>query len=223
MRFQPPNPNTAWPNEHALYLGCSGSGKSQALEQNPAVPRAGGNVIMWDQAGDHAGIHYTTRPAFLAAVIRGVQAGTGFRIAFAGNASVENYEWWCEVVWSVLDGRRRTWALVEELAAVCPSSGRATPNAGILLNQGRKFGLIFHGASPKPQEVAKTYYDNANIKFIGQQNSALLRRRFADELDLPVDDIRNLQPLEFYRSEGTAAVPEKLCLTYRKTQGVIWR
>lgn len=223
MRFQPPNPNPRWANEHTLYLGCSGSGKSQALEQNASVPKAGGNVILWDQAGDHAGFHYTSRDAFLRAVIRGVQAGRGFRIAFAGNATVENYEWWCEVVWSVLDGRRRTWAVVEELAAVCPSSGRATPNAGILLNQGRKFGLVFHGASPKPQEVAKTYYDNCNIKFIGQQNSATLRRRFAEELDLPVETIRNLEPMQFYRSTGTADAPEFLQLAYKKPQGVVWR
>ena len=35
------NPNPRQPNEHTLYLGKSGSGKSQALKQNGAIPKRG--------------------------------------------------------------------------------------------------------------------------------------------------------------------------------------
>jgi DNA helicase HerA-like ATPase len=222
MQYQPPHPNPSLPNKHELYLGMTGSGKSQALAQNKAIPSAGGNVILWDQAGDHAGVHYSNRADFLAAVVRGVQAGRGFRIAFAGEQSVENYEWWWQVVWSVLDGKRQTWAIVEELAAVCPSSGRATPNAAFALNQGRKYGLIFHGASQRPADVAKTYYDNCNTRWIGQQRSPALQRRFAEDLGITPGEVAALEPLQFYRDTG-AAVPELVTLQYRKKVGVTWK
>jgi hypothetical protein len=223
MIYQPPNPNPRWPNENTLYLGIPGSGKSQAMEQNPAFPKAGANVVLWDQAGDHAGTHYSTRSGFLDAVMRGVSAGRGFRVAFSGAATVENYEWWCAVVWGILDGKRRTYAGVEELQAVCPSTATATPNAAILLNQGRKFGLVFHAASPRAQEVAKTYYDNCPVKFVGTQRSSAMRRKFAEEMDIRPDDLRALQPLQFFKDDGGIKGPERVQLQYRKPQGVVWK
>lgn len=215
MRFRPPNPNPSLPNLCTLYLACMGGGKSQAVYQNPDIPARGARVVLWDQSGDHPGLHYVSKHKFVHALQKGIEGGKGFRVAYAGPASVEDYEWWISVLWRVLDGRYLTYAIAEELAEVCPSAGRATPNAGILLNQGRKYGLRFHGTSQRPQEVAKTYYTNCPIKFVGQQLGIDMQTKMAREIGLQRADIAALDQLQFYRHDGTAARPELLKLKYK--------
>ena len=116
----------------------------------------------------------------------------------------------------MLDGQYITHMIAEELSGVCPSAGKATDNAAILLNQSRKYGGVFHGVSQKPQEVAKTYFDQCGIKFIGQQKGAAMRRRMAADIGLTPEQIGELQPLQFYRDDGTPGVPELLTLQYKK-------
>lgn len=227
MRFQPINPNTGHPNRHTLYLAASGGGKSQALGQNPDIPTSGARVILWDASGDHAGLHYTGKREFLAALKTGIREnalrGRGFRIAYAGPADPDEFEWFMEVCWSVLDGDRQTFVIAEELSAVCPHAGKATPNAAIFMNQARKYGGIFHGTSQKPQEVSKTYFDQCQHKYIGQQAGLAMRRRMAAEIGLQPEDIASLQPLEFFRHDGSANLPERVKLAYRPVRGVRWQ
>lgn len=222
MNFRPVNPDPSLPNRCTLYLATMGGGKSQALQQNPAIPKKGARVILWDHAGDHEGLHYTTRRGFVRALRAGIEGGKGFRVAYAGPASVEDFEWWVSVVWRVLDGKYSTYVIVEELAEICPSSGRATPNAAIMLNQGRKFGLHFHGTSQRPQEVAKTYYTNCPVKYIGQQLGIDMQRKMAREIGLRPEQIAALQQLQFYRHDGTANAAELVTLKYKKPARVRW-
>lgn len=223
MRFRPANPNPALPPGHTLYLATTGGGKSQAVRQNPVIPKAGARVILWDHAGDHPGLHYHERRNFLRALATGLRSGGGFRVAYAGDQSVDAFEWFCEVVWSVLDGDRMTYVIAEELSAVCPHAGKAADNAAQLMNQGRKFGLQFHGTSQKPQEVSKTYFDQCSVKFVGQQKGLAMCRKMAAEIGVTPADIQALQPLQFYRDDGRAQAPELLTLSYRKPAGVVWK
>lgn len=226
VQFQPPNPNGAYPNRHTLYLGVSGSGKSQALLQNAEVPRKGVRLIMFDHAPDHPGDHFRTRKGFLQALKRGLErnlkTGAGFRVAYSGPRSIEDYEWFCDVVWRCLDGRFITYLIVEELSKVCTGPGKATPNAALLLNEGRKYGLRFHGTTQKPQEISKTYFDQCEHKFVGQQKTRAQRRKMGEEIDVTDDQIRALNPLEFFRDDGTASEPELIKLPYRKPTGIRW-
>lgn len=222
MRFQPKNPNTSHSNRNTLYLAASGGGKSQALSQNPAIPKAGARVILWDQSGDHAGLHCDTKAKFIKALRAGLAGGKGFRVAFSGPATIENFEWWCEVCWSVLDGNHLTYLIAEELSAVCPTAGKATPNAAILLNQCRKYGGIFHGTSQKPQEVAKTYFDQCTYKFIGQQKGLAMRRKMAQEIGVTEEAIGALNQLEFFKDDGSPKEPELIKLKYKPVKGVRW-
>lgn len=224
MRFQPVNPNPSLSARHTLYLATTGGGKSQAVLQNPAIPwrQKTARIVMWDQAGDYPGLHCDTRAGFIRHLRAGIAGGGGFRVAFSGPATVENFEWWCEVVWSILDGNHDTHIIAEELSGVCPSAGKATPNAAILLNQSRKFGGIFHGISQKPQEVAKTYYDQAALKYVGQQKGAAMRRKMAGEIGVTPDQVAALEPLQFFKDDGSAKEPDIVTLKYKKPTGVKW-
>lgn len=224
MRFQPVNPNPAKEARHTLYLATTGGGKSQAVLQNPAIPwnAKGVRIVMWDQAGDYPGIHCDSRAGFVRHLRAGIASGQGFRVAFSGAATMENFEWWCEVVWSILDGNHDTHMIAEELSGVCQSAGKASPNAAILLNQSRKYGGIFHGVSQKPQEVAKTYYDQAAYKWIGQQKGLAMRKKMAAEIGVTPDQIGALAPLQFYVDDGTANEPDIVTLRYKKKTGVKW-
>ena len=221
MRFKPQNPNTAHKNRNTLYIAKSGGGKSQALAQNPAIPQTGGRVIMWDAAGDHPGLHFESRQKFIKALTKGIRSGRGFRVAYAGS-SVEEFEWWCEVCWSVLDGDYLTHLFAEELSQVSPSVAKASPNAAVLLNQLRKYGGIFHGTTQKPQEVAKTFFDQCDHKYIGVQKGEAMCKKMAREIGLQPEQIASLNDLQFYHDCPELAEPELITLKYKKIQGVKW-
>ena len=210
------NQNTKWSNRNTLYLGRSGSGKSQALKQNPEVPRSGARVLLWDLSHDHKAFHIDSKKTYVTAVREALGSGKPFRLAFSGgDGSVDDFEWWCSVVWAALDGNHKTHVLVEELSAVCHSVAKASPNAAKLLNQGRKYGMIFHGVAQKPQEISKTYYDQAEVFFIGQQRGVNIKK-CAVLLGLKDEQITALESLQFWRLDPklNGGNPEFVKLNY---------
>lgn len=221
MKVKPVHPNTKWPNNHTLYLSASGGGKSQMLNQNPEIPKKGARVILWDPSGDHPGLHFSSLSKFVQALGKAIKRGGGFRIAFGGNRTVENYERFCEIVWAVLDGRKKTYLICEELSAVCETTNKASANAAVLLNEGRKYGLEFHGTSQKPQEIAKTYYDQCERRYVGRQKNANIRKMALD-IGVEPDQVRQLQNLQFFYDNGTADDPALVTIKYREIKGVKW-
>ena len=211
------NENTAHPNRNTLYLARSGGGKSQAMGQNPEIPKAKARVLLWDLSHDHKAVHIDSRAAYVRAVAGGLKSGKGFRLAYSGEGGPDAFEWWCRVVWAALDGDHLTYVLAEELSAVCKSAAKAGPEAARLLNQMRKYGGIFHGTSQKPQEIAKTFYDQCEVLHIGKQRGPLVQK-FARELGLQPADIDGLQELEFWRLDPkrNGGEPEKYRLKYKK-------
>ena len=195
------NPRPVLPNKNTLYLARSGGGKSQALKQNREIPKSGVRVILWDKSHDHKAHHYDNKRAFIRALLAGLESGKGFRIAYSGGIGVDDFEWWCSAVWAALDGSRMTYVIVEELSEVCASIGKASPEAARLLNQGRKYGMRFHGTSQKPQEISKTYYDQCPYKYIGAQIGSNIQR-FAKELGEPIERVKALDDLEFLLFDG---------------------
>jgi len=179
-------------------------------------------VILWDQSGDHKGAHFETKAGFIQGLKRGIESGGGFRVAFCGAANVSNFEWWCEVAWSVLDGNRRTYLVAEELSQVCVTAAKASPNAAVLLNQSRKYGGVFFGLSQKPQEVSKTFFDQCEHKYIGAQRGYAMAERMAREIGVSVDQIRAIKPLEFFYSDGSFNEPKLIKIAYKKPVGVRW-
>lgn len=208
------NPNTALPNKNTLYLACSGGGKSQALKQNPELPKSKARVVMWDIDHDHKGQHYETIEQFRRALITALRSGRGFRIAFSGSDTVENFETWCLMVWAILDGKKLTYVIIEELADVSPSVSKATPNFGRLLRKGRKFGARIHATSQRSTEIPKTAFTQCPVKWVGQQEADDVRR-MAKIASVTPEQITDLQPLTYYLKQPGPGVGVLKKLKYK--------
>ena len=67
----------------------------------------------------------------------------------------------------MLDGNHDTVVIVEEAAAVQLSNGKAGAEWGMLIREGRKFGLIILATSQRSQEIDKTIFTQVQTKYIG--------------------------------------------------------
>lgn len=204
------NPNTAWSNQHNLYLAASGGGKSQAIKQNKAIPARGARVVAWDVDEDHNVKHYFDRSSFAKALLAGCRSGRGFRIGYAGEDDLKAFEWWCKLVFAALDGRIATHIIIEELADVSPSAGKASPAFGQLLRRGRKYGAIVHAASQRGTEISKTVFTQSARHWVGIQEGTDVER-MARLCAVEPAKIQALKPLEFlYKEAGKQPVLKKL-------------
>lgn len=161
-------------------------------------------MLIWDSNQEHDGTYSTTRAGWLRDLRQLVENPDtpANRLAYCPDVPTpEEWQWWCRTIWAVLDGKCTTLVVAEELAAICKSTGKEQDAAGILINQGRKYGLIFWGTSQRPQEIAKTYYDNAASLYAGQQRGVAMQRKMAAEVGVTPADIAALKPLEFWARE----------------------
>ncbi|MAY02910.1 MAG: hypothetical protein CMQ38_08045 [Gammaproteobacteria bacterium] len=194
------NPNPSLPNRNTIYLGASGSGKSQCLKQNPDIPKAGARVFLYDPNQDHKAHHYQAKKDFGRAALAALKSGKGFRIAYSGGYAEADHEWFCELMFSILNGKKITYIIDEELGASGNRSGKAAPHHARLLNQGRKYGMIYHGVVQFPTEVAKTVYRNCDVKYCGILETEIAKR-MAVEINVPWEKIVNQVPLQFWHRD----------------------
>lgn len=208
------NPNPGHPNKNTLYLACSGGGKSQALKQNIAIPKKTVRHLLWDIDHDHKASRYESMKQFKAAVIAGIKSGRGFRIAFSGDDTVDNFEMFCAIAWAILDGKKTTFITIEELADVTATAGKASPHFGRLLRKGRKFGMQLHATSQRGAEISKTVFTQCPIKYIGIQEGGDIKS-MAAVTGVSVPEISGLNPLEFFKKTPGAGNSELIKIRYR--------
>ncbi|WP_261840918.1 type IV secretory system conjugative DNA transfer family protein [Aliamphritea ceti] len=210
------NPNGSLPNRNTLYLGRSGAGKSQALKQNADIPRQGARVVLYDPNEDHRAHRYSTKAAFGHAVLRALRSGKGFRIAYTGGSGEADHEWFCQFVFSILDGKHLTYVIDEELGGSSQRSGSAAFHHGVLLNQGRKFGMRYHGVIQFAQEVPKTVYRNCEVIYVGRLDLAAAKL-LSQEIGVPADQIASQQKLQFWVNDsGEGFEARQIQLKYKK-------
>lgn len=209
------NQNPALPNQHTGYIASSGYGKSQALKQNPQIPRSGARVFLWDPDDDHKAHHFNVWNEFVRATVAGLKSGRGFRLAWSGDVAVPIFERFCSVVWQSLDGNVPTFIILEELADVQPSVGKATPAFGELCRKSRKYNGKLHWTSQRSEEVSKTVYSQTVNYYIGYPNDTCPRQT-AEKLSRiarcpnGADDLYALEPLQFFRKTATESSLIKL-------------
>lgn len=211
------NPNPKLPNRHAGYFGITGSGKSQALKQNKALPARGVRVVLWDISHDHGKgtSYYSSRLEFVKALLRANASKRGFRIAWDGESSAKTLEWFFRVVWEILDGNKLTFTVIEELARCVETVGRAAPQLRKFCNEGRKYGGVLHFTTQRPQEIPKTVYDACAVFYVGKQKNANIKK-FALLIDVPEPEIKALKQLEFWHyDENSGESAQKIKLKYK--------
>ena len=202
------NENPSLPNRHTGYLAKSGYGKSQALKQNKAIPRSGARVILWDPNKDHeTNNRFFDRAKFARFLVNAMRSRKGFRIAWSGVQDVATFEWFSALVWKCLNGNKLLYILIEELAAVQPSSGTAPPNFSILCNQSRKYGGILHWTTQRSPEISQTVLEATEHSYVcrpGRMVTPQQADRLARLAGCPNGkaDLQVLKPLEFYYSDG---------------------
>lgn len=186
------NPDTSLDNRHRLVLGATGAGKSQLIRE--LIPAKGVRLVGWDTDDDHDGHHYASRAAYAKALAAALRSGRPFRLLWNGPNDQKTWEWWCGLVFAALDGRYPTEILIEELADVSPSSGKATPAFGELIRRARKYNGRLTMATQRGTEVSKTVYTQAAEFWIGRQEATDLPRvsRLAAVTEQRLGEIANL-------------------------------
>lgn len=204
------NPNTSLPNLNTFYAAMSGGGKSQAVKNQKLSNR----VLIWDPDEDHkAKARVYSMTDFMAYLTKhGHKAA--FSVAYSGDNSVKAFELFCGAVWAVLDGRMRTDVIIEELADVTPTSGKAGEWSGQLIRRIRKYFGVGHYVTQRPAEVPKTIYTQCAVKYIGMQEGDDLQR-MAKHAGVDPAILAGLQPLEFIRKEN-GKDPEKVQFRFKR-------
>ncbi len=203
------NQNPSLENRHTGYVACSGYGKSQALKQNPDIPpmNKGARVLLWDPDEDHKAAHYTSWRHFVQAVKAGMKSGGGFRLAWAGAVSEEQFELFCKLCFVCLNGERALYIIIEELADVQKSIGKASNWFGQIMRKSRKYHGIVHWTSQRVEEIPKTAVSQSNNFYIGFPNDTATKQQVEKLARIGraaggADALYALQPLQFYRKIG---------------------
>ena len=105
------------------------------------------------------------------------------------------------MVFAALDGRYPTEILIEELADVSPSAGKASPKFGELIRRARKYNGRITALTQRGTEISKTVYTQSAEFWIGRQEATDLPRvsRLAAVTEARLSAI---QPLHYIRKRG---------------------
>lgn len=151
---------------------------------------------MWDTNNDHPAKRYKTLSGFFRALAAAERSGKPFRVAYTGDASPDAFEMWAAGVWEILDGSKVTYAIVEEYSDCCATAGPISVKRHMmhrrLWTQGRKYGLIIHATSQRPQLISKDGLGNAGEMWASHMDTGAAER-VAKELDI---DWRELKAAE---------------------------
>lgn len=205
---QPKNANNALSKQHAIYVATSEGGKTTAVKKLGLI-KATDQVAFFDPFGDYAGQPFQGRAVrnydawadFYRALVAGRNTRQGFKIAktFALEATPDDLDLFCQMIWSVGDGKhpKPMKAVLEEFAELSTSSAKADGYAGKLVRVGRKFGIHAHTLFQRGQEVPKTVLSQAGYKWIGMQETPTDCDYLALKTAVPAAEIAQLEKLDY--------------------------
>jgi len=173
-----------------VVCGSSGSGKSGWIKQQLKGRK---RVIVWDVDEE-----YTEESGFVA--VRSISELLGLlkrrktgRFAYVPE-SLKEFNAWCMAAfyWGYCT------AIAEETADVTTPS-KAPAGWGILVRRGRKRGVSIFGVTQRPAESDKTIMGNASMIHCGYLELLPDRQYMAVRMGLSVEDLENLEELEFFQ------------------------
>lgn len=181
------------PAKHMLITGGTGSGKTTYVKRDKEIQKASRKVL-WDPDKSHRAVHIASIPAFARELSKAIKSGKKFNLALAVEATEENFQDFCKVIWAACCCTRPMVCVVEELAEVT-NSGQARGAWKTLLNRSRKYGVQIVSITQRPQEIDKTTLTQSGTKVTGTLDRHIDRKRMAEELSVPVERIEKLREL----------------------------
>jgi len=206
MQLQPINKNNELKALNHLYCGGTGSGKTSAVKLSNNI-KAIDQVVFWDPHEDYDDIfkgkpvrRYYNFKSFFSALYAGRKTKQGFKIALTVPENRKNFLYFCGLVKGMGNGThiKRLHVVCEEVPQVTESVGKEKGAYGWLMSVGRKYGIIVHSVGQRVVEMSKTTLSQSGYKWIGAQESKADAKRMSDETDIPLKDILELEPLEYF-------------------------
>lgn len=184
--------NTALKAEHEYICGNSGTGKSSHIKLTIEKAK---RVIVYDPDDEYSeqrGFIRVSKAADLASLLQ-QNANAPLKVAFVPTrTTVKAFEFFARAafVWG------NCVAVAEEIADVT-SAGKAPPNWGTLIRRGRKYGIKILAVTQRPAEADKTILSNAAVIRCCALGRMADRKAIASEIDVNVDLIAKMKPLDF--------------------------
>lgn len=180
-----------------LVVGASGSGKTCWTAQQVAAER---RLLVWDCMGEWARKYHCRRVASLrelGELIRAEMEGRagGGRVAVQVLITRENFDCFARLAWVWL--RVAPGCLVVEELADVTSPGKAPAAWGEIVRKGRHERANVYALTQRPAESDKTILSNCAAIHGGMMNYPDDRAYLARCLDVPLDQVTNLKPLDW--------------------------
>lgn len=185
--------NNALDAEIIAVMGATGSGKSMYIKTQ-LLRKSDKRLAIWDYKREYQRyadvVTENLRDALNA--MRAGQFRVAFRPSFDDAVRAKQFDLFCRAAWTV----KRLKVLVEELSMVTTPQ-RAPAGWKMLTCTGRSEGVSIIGASQRPAQVDKDFWDNCTELHTGFLAGARSKQVMADEIGVPVSDIEALQPLQY--------------------------
>jgi hypothetical protein len=209
--------NTTLANNNHIIVGASGSGKSAFLRKK--VDFKQNRIVAWDVDEDFRLPRVRSMKVFETLVKK---CGFGkIRVALTVEPTEENFERFCALVFAIAHCSAPMTIICEEIADVTRVS-KASPHWGQLCRKIRKYGGTIYAVTQRPEEADKTIFNQATFKWCGALGSSAAYKKMAAEMDINVNELRNLQnfegkQIEYWLKEGTKpAIKDKISFVRRR-------
>lgn len=170
------------------------------IRTNRPKPR-GSYKVCWDPGYDHqVSYRATSLTDFCYRLNKQLAAGAVSIALTLEWPDSKSFDLFCRIVWSFLDGRRTTYLVVEEVASVQPSTGRAADWFGNLVREGRKFGLVILATSQRGAEIPKGLTTQMAHFYVGLHDPHDADR-IAYLVGVDVNQVTTLAPGQFWHKE----------------------
>lgn len=190
---------------HSLHVGSTGSGKTSSITKLKVVSKSD-QVVFFDPYEDYQKIdglkvyRFRSLAKFAEALYKGRATNKPFKLAYTPQeASPKSIEEFSAVVWGAGNGahKKLLHVVFEEMAKSAKSAGKLEGYTGHIATGGRKYKIAAHYLFQRGQEVQKTIFGSCPYKWVGYQEREKDNRYLADEIGLNVEDIRQLEKLDY--------------------------
>ncbi|WP_311568401.1 hypothetical protein [Photobacterium arenosum] len=198
--------------QHEYICGATGAGKSSHVKR--VIDKAK-RVIVWDPDDEYTGAGWVRCSSAVELLdwLHRHPAGN-LKIAFVAGGQ-KAFEFWCKAAFA--------WgycvAVAEEIADVT-TPAKAPPAWGTLSRRGRKRGIKVMAVTQRPAEADKTILTQAAIIRAGLQGRDPDRMAIAREMNISVDVISNLKPLDYVEFKRRDLSVVKGNLTHKRIEQV---